>query len=471
MSTNFDDWETDPDYVMDMDEMDQRWGSKRTVGSINMNDLIDQVQREHQLMREKFLHPSQRLNDSLPGNISRDNPAHGYQETLSKHTSSREMSRKVYTSTQGGRLGDRVSSPSDITSNTSRTVIEETTSSKPTIASKPDFLPSYNTSKHTSPSRTTIVRENTTFRPKEYDMPRFSSPSPNRSPNQGSTTTSSKHIFKEEKSSSTTSSKDNLHSAPQALKTIQEKIDAFKKEFDDLESHHGRATRFRGDNQPQLDIKGLSKRFESLCRESDDEFKRRTDARRKEFFDQIKNQVRETRKNLDGFDTIDEDRDLGVRPKVYSRSETSKEEVVSRVVKEGDKIVQNETKRNVERSSSCHGSSDDDTEEPTSIKYLNKVTSRSPTNQMRPMSPIDEIKRKNPMVEPQIKGAGLMARTLYDYQANEDDELTFDVDDLITNIDKVDKDWYKGTITKANRKVEGLFPANYVRLLNDSSDY
>jgi hypothetical protein len=65
-----------------------------------------------------------------------------------------------------------------------------------------------------------------------------------------------------------------------------------------------------------------------------------------------------------------------------------------------------------------------------------------------------------------------MARTLYDYQAAEDDELSFDSDDLITNIEKIHEGWYKGSITyKDGRKREGLFPANYAKLLNDFSEY
>lgn len=522
VSTDFDDWETDPDYVRDMDEIDQRWGSRRTVGSINMNDLIDQVNREHKLIREKFQHPSQRLSSFTNEELSKTirEPVHGYEERMSKHSSTQEIRHKVYTSTSGSEsVLPRGNSPDP----------RETL--RPTIATKLDFI-DHTRPTSTSPLKTStfIASEPRIFGPGERTS-RTESPS---SPYKESSAT--KHIFKEEQSSALSSAR-NFDSVPHAFKSIQDNIDAFEKEFEDIKNKVSRKsdiskvikkasnyetksssdsnfvsrnddystgsrpttstkTTFKNrpdstspstqsikseipttatsssENFPKADIKGLSKRFESLFRESDDEFKRRTDARRKEFFDQIKSQVRETRKNLDGFDPIDDDTDY-VKPKIYTRCETTKEEVVSKVVTENDKVVENETKRNVERSSSCHGSSDEDygTDDPTGIKQKVQHLSKESTEHIRNKSPIDEIKFKIPVVEQEIKGAGLMARTLYDYQAAEDDELTFDVDDLITNIDKVSEEWYRGTIAKAGRQVTGLFPANYVKLLNDSSVY
>lgn len=46
----------------------------------------------------------------------------------------------------------------------------------------------------------------------------------------------------------------------------------------------------------------------------------------------------------------------------------------------------------------------------------------------------------------------------YDYAAAEDNELSFAEGDKITNIDRVDADWWQGVCNGA----EGLFPAAYV---------
>lgn len=52
------------------------------------------------------------------------------------------------------------------------------------------------------------------------------------------------------------------------------------------------------------------------------------------------------------------------------------------------------------------------------------------------------------------------AIALYDYQAGDDDEISFDPDDVITNLEFIDEGWWRGTC----RGVHGLFPANYVEL-------
>ncbi|RLW10198.1 hypothetical protein DV515_00002517 [Chloebia gouldiae] len=55
---------------------------------------------------------------------------------------------------------------------------------------------------------------------------------------------------------------------------------------------------------------------------------------------------------------------------------------------------------------------------------------------------------------------GITAIALYDYQAAGDDEISFDPDDILTNIEMIDDGWWRG-VCKGRY---GLFPANYVEL-------
>ncbi|KAK7864192.1 hypothetical protein R5R35_004103 [Gryllus longicercus] len=57
---------------------------------------------------------------------------------------------------------------------------------------------------------------------------------------------------------------------------------------------------------------------------------------------------------------------------------------------------------------------------------------------------------------------GLRARALYDYQAADPTEITFDPGDIITHIDQIDEGWWQGLGPDGTF---GLFPANYVELL------
>lgn len=53
---------------------------------------------------------------------------------------------------------------------------------------------------------------------------------------------------------------------------------------------------------------------------------------------------------------------------------------------------------------------------------------------------------------------GMCVRALYDYQAEDGDELSFDPGDIITNVEVVDEGWWTGTFNG----MKGMFPANYV---------
>ncbi|XP_069967102.1 drebrin-like protein [Bactrocera oleae] len=58
---------------------------------------------------------------------------------------------------------------------------------------------------------------------------------------------------------------------------------------------------------------------------------------------------------------------------------------------------------------------------------------------------------------------GLKARALYDYQAADESEITFDPGDIITHIDQIDEGWWQGLGPDGTY---GLFPANYVEIIN-----
>uniref|UniRef100_A0A6Q2Z696 Drebrin-like b n=1 Tax=Esox lucius TaxID=8010 RepID=A0A6Q2Z696_ESOLU len=80
----------------------------------------------------------------------------------------------------------------------------------------------------------------------------------------------------------------------------------------------------------------------------------------------------------------------------------------------------------------------------------------------------------NPLLLPQVEenlyevaaeepaDRGLCARALYDYQAADDTEISFDPDDIITGIEMIDEGWWRGYGPGGHF---GMFPANYVELV------
>ncbi|XP_026199371.1 drebrin-like b isoform X2 [Anabas testudineus] len=57
---------------------------------------------------------------------------------------------------------------------------------------------------------------------------------------------------------------------------------------------------------------------------------------------------------------------------------------------------------------------------------------------------------------------GNCARALYDYQAADDTEISFDPDDIITGIEMIDEGWWRGFSPDGHF---GMFPANYVEMI------
>uniref|UniRef100_A0A4W5KQE5 Drebrin-like b n=1 Tax=Hucho hucho TaxID=62062 RepID=A0A4W5KQE5_9TELE len=57
---------------------------------------------------------------------------------------------------------------------------------------------------------------------------------------------------------------------------------------------------------------------------------------------------------------------------------------------------------------------------------------------------------------------GVCARALYDYQAADETEISFDPDDILNGIEMIDEGWWRGYSPDGHF---GMFPANYVELV------
>ncbi|XP_055855581.1 drebrin-like protein isoform X2 [Episyrphus balteatus] len=83
---------------------------------------------------------------------------------------------------------------------------------------------------------------------------------------------------------------------------------------------------------------------------------------------------------------------------------------------------------------------------------------------LRQMNEIADIVNEDDLIcQDVLSDNGLKARALYDYQAADESEITFDPGDIITHIDQIDEGWWQGLGPDGTY---GLFPANYVELIN-----
>ncbi|CAN9513405.1 unnamed protein product [Ophioblennius macclurei] len=77
-------------------------------------------------------------------------------------------------------------------------------------------------------------------------------------------------------------------------------------------------------------------------------------------------------------------------------------------------------------------------------------------------SPQVEESNSNAVTPEEPAGRGTCARALYDYQAADDTEISFDPDEIITGIEMIDEGWWRGYGPDGHF---GMFPANYVELI------
>lgn len=88
---------------------------------------------------------------------------------------------------------------------------------------------------------------------------------------------------------------------------------------------------------------------------------------------------------------------------------------------------------------------------------LSKVTIHAPEEEASPPP------RPAPKLDPKPLG---YCRSLYDYQAQEDDDLSLRKDDKIAVLEHLSEDWWKGYHINQGPQDAGVFPSNYVTVIS-----
>ncbi|XP_067462297.1 drebrin-like b isoform X4 [Thunnus thynnus] len=94
-------------------------------------------------------------------------------------------------------------------------------------------------------------------------------------------------------------------------------------------------------------------------------------------------------------------------------------------------------------------------EEPAANSYVQEPAYEEPAQVVEENNSYD-------VTAEETSDRGTCARALYDYQAADDTEISFDPDNIITGIEMIDEGWWRGYGPDGHF---GMFPANYVELI------
>jgi len=106
-------------------------------------------------------------------------------------------------------------------------------------------------------------------------------------------------------------------------------------------------------------------------------------------------------------------------------------------------------------------------DDPTELEKPTEPKSFAPVESLSKVVPREEeLPEEPPVAAPTGGQGGIRATVLYDYEAQEDNEIDLIENQVVTAIDMVDEDWWAGTNAQGK---SGLFPSNYVEIIQEDA--
>ncbi|XP_036151731.1 src substrate cortactin isoform X3 [Myotis myotis] len=418
-----DDWETDPDFENDVSEKEQRWGAKTVQGSghqehINIHKLRENVYQEHRSLKEKELATGPRASHGYGGKfgveqdrMDKSAVGHEYQSKLSKHCSQVDSVRGF-----GGKFGVQVDRVDQ---------------------SAVGFEYQGKTEKHASQ--------------KDYARG-FGGKFGVQTDRQDKCALGWDH---QEKPELHDSQKDYSKGFGGKYGVQKDRMDKNASTFEDVAkvpSTYQKTVPVEAANSKTSSIRA---NFESLAQEQEQEDRRRAEAARAQRVARERQEQEEARRQLD---LQEQARAQRQSPPASPAPQPAPERPPSSPVYEDAISMKAEPSYRgpVSEPEPVYSREATDYREAggqQGLAYTPKAvytSTEAPGHYPEEENTYDEYEND----------LGITAIALYDYQAAGDDEISFDPDDIITNIEMIDDGWWRG-LCKGRY---GLFPANYVEL-------
>ncbi|XP_053576561.1 src substrate cortactin isoform X2 [Bombina bombina] len=486
-----DDWETDPDFVNDVSEKEQRWGAKTVDGSghqehINIHTLRENVSQEHQNLKENELQTGPQASHGYGGKfgvekdrMDKSAVGHEYQSKLSKHCSQldstkgfggkfgvqtdrvdesamtfeyqgkteKHASQKDYSTGFGGKYGvqaDRMDKSAVTFDYKGKTEKHESQKDYSTgfggkygvQADRVDksavgFDYQGKTEKHESQ--------------KDYSKG-FGGKYGIDKDNVDKSAVGFEYQGKTEKHES---QKDHSKGFGGKYGVQKDRMDKTAASFEDVEKVAPAYQRTRPVEVEGTKASSIRANFENFAKEKEVEDRKRTEAEKKQRLDREKQEQDEARKNQE-----EQAKAKPISPPTSPRRPVVQEEPASPIYEDATPAYE-EVPERAPAAAPPRVYTEDNAD------YQETVSQKHPAPSSDPVyEPADDYQDVENTYDEYESDLGITAIALYDYQAAGDDEISFDPDDIITNIEMIDEGWWRGLC----KERYGLFPANYVEL-------
>ncbi|ELV09476.1 Liprin-alpha-1 [Tupaia chinensis] len=423
-----DDWETDPDFVNDVSEKEQRWGAKTVQGSghqehINIHKLRENVFQEHQTLKEKELETGPKASHGYGGKfgveqdrMDKSAVGHEYQSKLSKHCSQVDSVRGF-----GGKFGvqvDRVDQSA---------VGFEYQGKTEKHASQKDYSSGFGGKYGVQADRVDKSAVGFDYQGKTEKHESQKDYSKGFGGKYGidkdKVDKSAVGFEYQGKTEKHESQKDYSKGFGGKYGVQKDRMDKNASTFEDVAKVSSVYQKTVPVEAVTSKTSNIRANFENLAKEKEQEDRRKAEAERAQRMAKERQEQEEARRKLE--DAVP----FKAEPS-YQGTASEPEPVYS-----------------VEATDYREDSSQQGLAYTPEAVY---ETTEAPGHYPAEENTYDEYEND----------LGITAIALYDYQAAGDDEISFDPDDIITNIEMIDDGWWRG-VCKGRY---GLFPANYVEL-------
>ncbi|CAB1428385.1 unnamed protein product [Pleuronectes platessa] len=452
-----DDWETDPDFENDVSEKEQRWGAKTVAGSghqehINIHQLRETVSTEHTSLRQKEQDKEPKASHGYGGKfgvqqdrMDKSAVGHDYQSKLSKHCSQTDTSKGF-----GGKFGvldDRVDKSA---------VGFEYAGKTEKHASQTDYSTGGKTEKHESQKDYTkgfggkfgietdkVDKSAMGFEyqgktekhesQKDY-VKGFGGKFGVQTDRQDKSALGWDH---QEKLQLHESQKDYSKGFGGKFGVQNDRMDKSAGTFEVVDKPTSSYQKTKPVEAVGSGTGSIKARFENIAKQKEEEDRKRTEeerarrqAKEKQEQEEARRKIQETPKAPSPAPAASPSPAPSPTPPVQPTAAPAPH-VVEAAEENGDQLYEAEPQSQADHQEELY------------------------------LTP-DDVKSADTQQDEYSEDVGVTAVALYDYQAAGEDEISFDPDDIITNIEMIDEGWWRGVC----RGSYGLFPANYVEIMS-----